>query len=714
MRRGRTSAFIVVAVALVALTASVQPTTFSSFASVFWGDEGDALQNLWNGWWMGESLSRGEWPMHTNLLSAPHGVSLWLHTFGPFNALVTAIGQGLLPGYAGFNLTVLLHFVLAGLGAFVLARSMIESAMERGTLRRLPTASVALASAIAAVSFAFNSYMWTHLPGHLHCISIGPIAFAAHALLRSAEKGGWKWPTVAGIWSLITILCGFYVFVDLLIVGAGIFVAMLLTRRARASTRLRPFFMAILAVGLVAAPIVLATMSANSQPLDGTHDPRVFSADLEAFVLPNASEALAAEWNISSARSYSGWWEVGAYLGALATVFALIGASAVRSRAAFGLWLSGFVGAALSMGPVLRVGGVAHESVHLPYYYLSKAVPIVDALGCPVRFTVVLTLAVSVGAALGAAKFLSALHGQTWQRALGVAFVLALALLMFWERRPGSQVGSHLPERRALRALVNAHDASRVLDMTGWYWPLYHQTLHGHALVGSYTSRRPIPFVEEIDRDTVLGPLMGASLAGRRNESHQDVLTRTDDSIDFDWGPRAPGPTVASDFRANWVGMLLIDAAGEYEFVLGADDSGTLSIDGRVVVANGGRHPYREVSGSVELSAGPHPIRVQFEDSAADASIRLKWRHPGTDAVVVVPRDVLRTEDGQPGLRGTYSHRTMRFPLASAAARAHMRERWGLGWVIAEERDDVTLGSTLGLVERGRENGIVLWQVPAR
>lgn len=712
MPRGRTSALIVVAVAVVALTAAVQPSTFRHFGSVFWGDEGDALQNLWNGWWMGEAISHGKWPMHTDLLSAPHGVSLWLHTFGPFNALVTAIGQWLLPGYAGFNLTVLLQFLLAGLGAFVLARLLIVSAVASNRLPRLTNASVTASAFVAAVAFAFNSYMWTHLPGHLHCISIGPIAFAAHALLRAAQEKGAKWPLLAALWSLITILCGFYVFVDLLIVVAGIFVATLATARGRRATHVRPFVLAALGVGLVAAPIVLATMHANSQPLDGTHDPRVFSADLQAFVVPNSSEALAGTLSIASARSYSGWWEVGAYLGALATVLALIGVFTTRSRALGALWLSGVVGALLSLGPVLRVGGQAHENIHLPYYYLAKALPIVDALGCPVRFTIVLTLVVAVSAALGAAKVIGAFQTTPMKRTLATTSVLALAAAMFWERRPAGEVKSHLPDRPALAALVAAHDDTRVLDMTGWYWPLYHQTLHGHALVGSYTSRRPIPYVQEIDRDPVLGPLMGAALAGRRPERTMEVVTSTDDVIDFDWGMAAPVPHLARDFRVTWNGNIEIATEGEYTFVVGADDSASLFIDGRLVVTNGGRHAYLERQGDVALAAGTHTIRLQYEDAADNAVIRLKWRTPGAHAAVVVPGDALRTPDGARGLRGTYSHQAMTFGTTRGTPSAHLWTQWHIGWVIAESRDDATLGASLGLIERGRDDGVVLWQVP--
>lgn len=712
MRFSRLRSTLVAAAGVLALLSVACWPAISQFRTRFWGDDGDALQNLWNGWWMRTALSRGEWPMFTDALSHPHGVSLWLHTFGPFNALVTGVGRATLPGFLGFNLTVLLQILLAGLGAFVLARHLIMRAVRSGQLRGMTPTLVVLSALVAGVAFAFNSYMWAHLPGHLHCLSIGPTAFFTHALIRSTEKRGWHWPVASGVWALITILCGFYVFVDLLILGAGVVAASIATKAARRSSQFRSLGLALGMVALTCAPVALATMRANSQPLDGTHDPRVFSADIESFVVPNASEYLGMHYFPERARSYTGWWEVGSYVGAVVTLLALLGFATQRSRAVGGLLLSGLVGATLALGPVLHVGGVVHDDVHLPYHYLARVLPIVDALGCPVRFTIVLTLALAVAAALGVAHIASRLRRTRGGRSTGLLFALLAIALVFVERLPSGQVGSDLPRRTALNALRDSHDDGAVLDMTGWYWPLYNQTIHGHALVGSYTSRRPIAFVQEIEHDRVLGQLMTASLAGRRNEQFAEALIRIDSSIDFNWGARGPTPNAGVDFRARWEGTLIAPADGDYEFVLGADDAASLSLDGHVVVDNGGRHEYREVTRAASLTAGSHALLLTFEDVGADARVRLMWKLPGAATADVITSANLQTSSGEPGLRGRYEHRAMSFNMNAEAARDHLRRPWGIRWVIAEERDQVTLGGSLGLVERGRGEGIVLWEVP--
>lgn len=713
MRFSRLRSTLVAAAGVLVLLCVACWPALSQFRTRFWGDDGDALQNLWNGWWMRTALARGEWPMFTDALSHPHGVSLWLHTFGPFNALVTGIGQAALPGFLGFNLTVLLQILLAGLGAFVLARHLIMRAVRRGQMRGITPTLVVLSALVAGVAFAFNSYMWSHLPGHLHCLSIGPTAFFTHALIRSTEKRGWQWPVASGVWALITILCGFYVFVDLLILGAGVVAASIATKRARRTSQFRSLGLALGMVALTCAPVALATMHANSQPLDGTHDPRIFSADIESFVIPNASEYLGMHYFPERARSYTGWWEVGSYVGVIVTLLALFGFATQRTRMVGGLLLSGIVGAVLALGPVLHVGGVVHDDIHLPYYYLARVLPIVDALGCPVRFTVVLTLALAVAAALGVAHVASRIYRTRAGRILGPLFALVAIALVFAERLPSGQVGSDLPTRSALSVLRDSHDEGAVLDMTGWYWPLYNQTVHGHALVGSYTSRRPIAFVQEIDHDPVVGPLMNASLAGRRNEHFVEAMQRIDSNIDFNWGARSPSPNTGVDFRVRWEGTLAVPSDGEYEFLLGADDAASLSLDGRVVVDNGGRHEFREVTRSVSLPAGPHALLLTFEDVGADARVRLMWKPPGAAGASVISGANLQTTAGEPGLRGRYEHRAMSFSMGATAARERLRHPWGIRWVIAEERDQVTLGGTLGLVERGRGEGIVLWEVPA-
>lgn len=65
-------------------------------------------------------------------------------------------------------------------------------------------------------------------------------------------------------------------------------------------------------------------------------------------------------------------------------------------------------------------------------------------------------------------------------------------------------------------------------------------------------------------------------------------------------------------FAAVWEGFLVIDEPGDYWFFLGADNGGRVEIDGETVLLQDGMVRYVEVSTTLTLEAGLHPIRIEF------------------------------------------------------------------------------------------------------
>ena len=96
------------------------------------GDSFDGWQNYWNLWWLKTALvDHVANPLITDLLYYPTGVSLYFHTLNPFNGLLTLpiqLSAGLIPAY---NAVVIFSWVLAGYGAFLLARWVTAHAPER-------------------------------------------------------------------------------------------------------------------------------------------------------------------------------------------------------------------------------------------------------------------------------------------------------------------------------------------------------------------------------------------------------------------------------------------------------------------------------------------------------------------------------------------------------------------------------------------------------
>lgn len=104
------------------------------------------------------------------------------------------------------------------------------------------------------------------------------------------------------------------------------------------------------------------------------------------------------------------------------------------------------------------------------------------------------------------------------------------------------------------------------------------------------------------------------------------VLTRRDTGIAFDWGARAPMDSMPTDgFSVRWEGTLFVATAGKHSFSLTSDDGSRLFIDGALTVDNWGNHSEHTEEATLELSHGPHQIRVEYFDKLGPAMIRLEW-----------------------------------------------------------------------------------------
>ena len=103
-----------------------------------------------------------------------------------------------------------------------------------------------------------------------------------------------------------------------------------------------------------------------------------------------------------------------------------------------------------------------------------------------------------------------------------------------------------------------------------------------------------------------------------------------------------PGTKLQSHFAIRWTGKIKIPKDGKYTFFLESDDGSRLFIDGKQVVDNGGLHEMQVDSGSVELKAGDHEIKVDYYENENDggAGCVLSWKAEGL-AKEVVPEKAL-------------------------------------------------------------------------
>jgi hypothetical protein len=117
------------------------------------------------------------------------------------------------------------------------------------------------------------------------------------------------------------------------------------------------------------------------------------------------------------------------------------------------------------------------------------------------------------------------------------------------------------------------------------------------------------------------------------------TFERIDPEINFIWiDDPAPGIPLNS-FVAVWEGYLYIPKARSYKFFLDSDDGARLYIDGKVVIdrwekAGAGI----AFSDPVDLSKGPHRIRLEYYNEGPFGKIRLGWGRRGEDYEIISSR----------------------------------------------------------------------------
>jgi hypothetical protein len=128
------------------------------------------------------------------------------------------------------------------------------------------------------------------------------------------------------------------------------------------------------------------------------------------------------------------------------------------------------------------------------------------------------------------------------------------------------------------------------------------------------------------------------NLAGRLAD-----VTRTDAVIDYR-PTRRPWAGLdrrfAHAFAARETGFLEVSTPGRYKPSLRSKDGAKLWLDGALLINNGGIHPVRARIKAVTLTAGLHPLRVEFFANTGAAALTLSWSGPGI-ATQVVPADHL-------------------------------------------------------------------------
>lgn len=450
----------------------------------------DAYQNVWNLWWTVEALQRPTNLWATDMLFHLDGPNLLFHTLSPVNTVLVAPVTVWFGPLAGFNTVALLSFGLGGLGMWVLARRRVGTgpALLAGAI--YVSSPFHLAALVVDGQLQIFAHHW--LPWYLYFLLEalnGPPNDPAtgfrlrHGWLRDALLAGLALTLVAwGDW---------YYTLFLLIFTAGVAGWRLWTTRGVALARLVGRLAVIGTVfSLGAGPLVAAMLIetvrtdyvSNLPPTEAWR----LAADPIAYLVPARMHALwgAAPWAWGVSFDVNRRF----YLGLITSLLAALALWQRPAARPWGLALLGF--SVLSFGSSLRFNGIEF-GLPLPYAFIAD-LPIVRLTRQPDRFNVLVTVALGMLAAYGAATLLAWLRERRphLQPVLLVG-LLSLVLLDYWP----SPITTRAPQVPPFLARLPA-DAGALVEYP--FHPeityrdaerMLFQTQHAQPISGGYHSR---------------------------------------------------------------------------------------------------------------------------------------------------------------------------------------------------------------------------------
>ncbi len=472
------------------------------------GDGFDGWQNYWNLWWVKQALLvRGNNPFFTDTLYAPTGVSLLFHTLNIFNSLWTLplqLNAGLTVTY---NSIVLISFVLAGYGGYLLALYTLAHLYRPLGRAGRPAAF------LGGLVFTMAPFHMAHLLGHMQVFSMIWPPFYILALLRALEpwtgpapgRPGWRPVFMAGLCLVLASLVDWYHTLYLLLFTGLVLPAALFRHWQNRATA--PFSRALYARPLIQTAAILLIFGLALSPLlgpmvreagrrpdlqTGLAQNLTLSADLLAFITPSELHPWWGAWAGQVANNFSSTTSerlIFAGFGPLA--LALVALVHGWSRPAIRFWAFGaaaFFG--LALGPYLHVAGqlvtIAGRPLPLPYLLLYHTVPFIGLTRSLSRYDLVVMLCLGVLAAAGTYRLAStARKKRAWWPYAAVLLVCFEFLAVPY---PVSRV-----EIPAFYFQMASQPESYTVAELPMNWdrptPLLHQTVHGKDLLTAYTSR---------------------------------------------------------------------------------------------------------------------------------------------------------------------------------------------------------------------------------
>lgn len=412
-QRWRSDVSVVLLYIVLAL-ASTYPLLFH-FTTQVPGRGTDDPALTWNLWWMKYALFNLDTsPLYSNYIYYPIGVNLVAYTSTFLNDVLALPLQFAFGVIAAQNLYTWSALIISGYGAYLLSVEMLS----RSSLLAPPSSVVrprsSVASAIAGAFYAFGAWHISYVAaGHFMLLSNQWIPFFALMLLRLDRAGArLRIAFLAGLffvcaaWTELT----FIPFISLLTGFYFVFV-LLAQRRALTLQFAYKVGLFVLVVGLGVAPLalnlLLDTLHYGYYLAPGLGRVQIFSAEPISYFLPSFEHPILGAWANSITTANTSY----AFIGWAALALAMIGAVTAWKNPAARFWtvLAIFFGLVL-LGATLVING-NDTGIPMPFALL-RLLPFVNANRYPVRFNVMLMLALTPLIAWGAAWLLGGVSSK--------------------------------------------------------------------------------------------------------------------------------------------------------------------------------------------------------------------------------------------------------------------------------------------------------------
>lgn len=196
----------------------------------------------------------------------------------------------------------------------------------------------------------------------------------------------------------------------------------------------------------------------------------------------------------------------------------------------------------------------------------------------------------------------------------------------------------------------------------------------------------PVTTTITVSSDQPTNNGLKAEYFNNRTLASPAVLTRTDGTVNFDWGSSSPstGTVNADDFSVRWTGQVEAPVSGSYTFSTTSDDGVRLWVNGVQVINNWTNHASTTDNGtSISLAAGQkYNIRMEFYEATGGAVAKLLWAYAG-QIQQVIPQNRLfpsTTGDGTgSGLRAEYFNNIyLTSPASLSRTDATVNFDWGI------------------------------------